>query len=409
MIKKFISLLMIITLLISCSAVNLVTFAETEVESEFTSSYEVNDPDWTEEELNDYYIQNNICPQNADEGASNKNLYDGDVQEHLTGRFKGYTRWTISDTTSKDVSDVYGTIPHNIYEYNPTIQDAKTAANIDRKYLGCGALAMISQLDYIGRSLEYSLFYSKNPTQDDLKELATEVFKDTYAVPGPGDSGTFISPISFRNAARRFLQNHNLSNKSDSSKSLIEINGDIVHSASKFETKIQNIKNSIDKGMPVVVWTSAGAGAYSNHYMNILGYEEWVGKDANNNQMSHLMLRIRYNWSGSKVGYMDCDVLKPLNCGFFFFEEVHNRTVIKPTDYNYPCSYNTNEISKTVTATFMQRDTTFIVDSLRAGYVKHYDATNTYVDNNYLTLSAKRQNAGTAYLKYNFNKAVSNI
>lgn len=57
----------------------------------------------------------------------------------------------------------------------------------------------------------------------------------------------------------------------------------------------------------------------------------------------------------------------------------------------------------------MQRDTTFIVDSLRAGYVKHYDATNTYVDNNYLTLSAKRQNAGTAYLKYNFNKAVSNI
>lgn len=404
-----------------------IAYAQTEDVEEFTPSYEVNAPDWSDKELEQYYIDNDIFPANSSDDASKAALNEDGVTTHLTDRFPNYT-WSkptaIQEENGKknmyEVSNVYGGNPQEQDPNGTFLQEVKQQAGITYKSIGCGPVSMVAQFDFLARYAKYSALGSDTPTYKEQVDLAAEVLEEIDTIPSDStlgelfgkdpNGGTFTFPNSAIHGARQVLENHNFAVGSLESKSLIYVYGDLIPSLSSFQKKINNIIDSIDKGMPVIWWTTSGAGAYSNHYINIFGYKYWQGDDGNGNTVSHLMFKIRYNWNRKKVGYMDCDVLDAINCGFIFFEETHDRTRIKPTDYGFPCEYNgTAQTSIPVIATFKDETTFVSVNRLRAGYVKHYDSTNTYVDGNYLTLSAIKQSAGVAYIEYNFDKPVSHV
>ena len=144
------------------------------------------------------------------------------------------------------------------------------------------------------------------------------------------------------------------------------------------------------------------AGRFKGHYMNIFGYEYWTGIDSDGNTETHLMFKLNCNWNHS-YEYMDSGMLRAVNGGFIFFEETHEREVIQPVDYNYECRYDSYSQQKTITPTL---GTPILTEYLRCGYINKYDNSNTNIIGQYITLSAKKQGAGEAYLSYHFNKAV---
>lgn len=181
--------------------------------------------------------------------------------------------------------------------------------------------------------------------------------------------------------------------------SQIIVYGDTTPNLSFFDTKINNLKDSIDDGMPVIWWTTNGAGEFSNHYMNIFGYETWKAIDDNGNAQEHLMFKLRYNWGEQDI-YMDSDVLNAVNGGFIFFEETRKHVSLIADDYGFPCSYNNNAESKTV----YKFGIPVYTERLRTGYINHYNAN--VLDDQRLVLSSKRESYNEAYITWRFNEPI---
>lgn len=208
-----------------------------------------------------------------------------------------------------------------------------------------------------------------NPTVTDAPNfvvLAREILENTDTIPADGtlgqlfgvdlNSGTFTFPSEVISSSREILENHYLSIKKTEeviedegnvstktyydNDSQILVSGDTIPSLSSFSTKINNLKDSIDRGMPVIWWTLGGnkVEEFGNNYMNIFGYEYWTGTDSAGNTKTHLMFILRYNWGEADV-YMDSDILDAVNGGFIYFEETHEKTLVKPENYGYECQY----------------------------------------------------------------------
>ena len=169
---------------------------------------------------------------------------------------------------------------------------------------------MISQFDYLARYAGYvsiadNLEDFTNPTvvteAPNFIALAREILENTDTIPADGplgnffgvnpSDGTFTFPHEVINSSREILENHYLSIKKTEevvdeegnvstrtyydNDSQILVSGDTIPSLSSFSTKINNLKDSIDRGMPVIWWTLGEdkAKGFGNHYMNIFGYE----------------------------------------------------------------------------------------------------------------------------------------
>ena len=402
------------------------SFATTEVKaSVFEPRYSVNAPDMSEEELTQFYIENQIFSATPPTGTTDMLEGESSVEPHLISRFPGYSSWHKTGSGSNSVSFTYVGEPLEVDESDPDIQISKDLAGITYDAIGCGPLAMVSQFDYLARYSGYTSL-AKNPDAiSDKRLLAREIFENTYTIPADSwlgellgvdpNAGTFTFPSEFISGARTVLKNHYLAIPKTGindegntytyydNDSQIVVYGDTLPSLSSFSTKINNIKDSIDKGMPVVWWTFGDAGEFSNHYMNIFAYETWVGTNADGQITSHLMFKLRFNWGIDDV-YMDSELLRAVNGGFIYFEETHEKALINPSDYNFNGQYYFTNYGKYVTSSVGYK--TFYTNRLRTGYVNHYDSTNTYVDAQYLVLSAKRANAGVAYLEYTFNTPI---
>lgn len=427
--KKIFIMFMMIFNVFSVNSTLLIS-AEKGNNNEFVSKYETWNMDLTEEELIQYYIDNNIQPANAPAG-SGKRLYYCDVSTHLSVRFPGYSSWNVLGEKGY-VSDVYGGNPLETddADYNDHIAEAKRLAGITYDALGCGPLAMISQFDYLARYAGYvsiadNLEDFTNSTVTEAPNfiaLAREILENTDTIPAESTigqivnagPGTFTFPSEVINSSREILENHYLSIKKTEeivdedgnvstrtyydNDSQILVSGDTIASLSSFSTKINNLKDSIDRGMPVIWWTLGEDKAedFGNHYMNIFGYEYWVGTDSAGNTKTHLMFKLRFNWGIDDV-YMDSDVLDAVNGGFIYFEEIHEKTLVRPENYGYECQYFYDERNKIINPELGYTvDTTY----LRTGFVNRYDNTNTNLIDQQISLSAKRANAGEAYIQY---------
>ena len=381
-------------------------FAEISTEEKaFASSYETWGNDMTEEELQKYYEDNDIRPANSYTDEKPMQSYD-QKQKHLKNRFPNYT-WNISNASIRSVKFVYPYEPEEIDESDDYIQTAKQLAGNTKDYIGCGPLALLSQLQFLGKSAGYRMLLP-NPYEDaDKTLLAKEVIESTETV-AFGEMGTFAFPSSVVAAAREILEKHNLAIQKSRQTELgdrtviyydndsqIHVNGDMVPNGSAFSVKIKNLKDSIDKGMPVIWWTTNLVKPYGGHYMNIYGYEYWTGVDENGNEIQHLLFKINCNW-GDYPYYMDSDLLRDATSGFIFFEEIHKKTLIRPQDYGLACKYNFTEESKNIG----NGENVFNIKYLRTGYVKRFKPGNKIVRDYQISLSARRENAGLAYIEY---------
>lgn len=369
-------------------------------------------------DIQKYYLKNNILPGTASEDASIQLTYSG-VNNHLQKRFGGGI-WSVNQGRSKSVRDIYLTNPKEVYEWDDDIQTAKRNANNTKKFIGCGPIALYCQLDYLIRAAGYyELGYEPNSSFTKIA-LAQEVISNVSTISSESwigelvgaSEGTFTFPSSFIDGANKVLNNHGLAIKKTeigengkeithyTSDSQIYVHGDTIPNLSFFNTKINKIKQSIDRGMPVVWWTTSGAGDFRNHYMNIFGYEEWETTDGSGKNQTHLMFKLRFNWGIEDV-YMDSDTLNAVNGGFIFFDEKKEHVGLNGEDYGFECAYN----NKVEFNSFSKFGHNFATSRFRTGFVKHY--TNGVYDSSRLTLSSTRNDNVNAYLAWHFDKPIT--
>ena len=381
--------------------------------TEFNYKYQVNAPEMSDEELLEYYQENDIFITSSETGSATNLLFsNSDVVSHLQTKYPNYTWNNLPTDDDKGyVSDVYYGNPDNVYESQTEISTAKQNLNIDMNdYVGCGSLALADQMFYLAEYAGYTFLnnqtvnnYSQTTAAVDISNnrihIATDIFERTYGITSPIAEGTFTPPNEIIRSANQIFENHGYNKQ-------IIAYGDILPNLSSATTKINNIVDSIDNGMPVIWWTVGNTiGKFSNHYMNIFGYEYWTGVDNSGNQLKHLMFTLNYNWSSRQVVYMDSDLLKTATCGFIYFQELYDRMFIRPIDYNYECAYNVAEISQTISVKMGN----FVTTRLRTGLINHYDSTNTVIDEQYITTSAYKKDAGIAYLKYTFDRPIKMV
>ncbi len=386
---------------------------------EFKGRYEVNAPQMTEEELKEYYIKNDIRPASVPKDIATL-LTKETVSNHLSDRFPEYPQWMKS--TGVSVSNTYGKDPIITNEDDNITQIAKHNAGISYEYIGCGPLAMVTQFDFLARAAGYHSIMEDADSKEEQLNLQTQIFKETSTI--PTFNGTFTFPSDLILSCKRLLEDKYLGywttketidndgNVNTSTyyerDSQIYVYGDTMPSFAKLSTKINNLMDSINRGMPVIWWTAGGAGEFSNHYMNIYAYEYWVAVDDNGHMKTHLMFKLRCNWDEEEDIYMDSDVLDAINCGFIYFEETRDKSLVKPKDFDFPCQYENIENFRYTYAS-EGKNYDILTKWLRTGYVNHYNSTNTMVDKQLLVLSAKRENAGVAYLELKLPVLVQEI
>jgi|SRR5690554_1903895 len=434
--NKILSFVLIISVFITLSALTNNTYAmSVNTLNEYTPRYEVNSPDWSEEELINYYIEHNIFPTNVLSDVSQQ-LTESGVPGHLASRFPAYTNW-IKSGAGNSVGFKYGGEPIEVYEYDNDIQIAKDLAGITYNYIGCGPLAMVNQFDFLARHAGYPSISREPDTTYHKRILAREIFERTPTIPADSplaqffgadpNGGTFTFPSNVIGTSRKILEDRGLvipkigENENGTQytyydrDSQLYVYGDSIPSLSSFSTKINNIKDSIDRGMPVIWWTLSNVGDFHDHFMNIFAYEYWTSTDTSGNTKTHLMFKLRMNWGEIDYNtnlpidaYMDSDTLNAINSGFIYFEETHEKVLLTKQDYSsWECQYFFYEKQSYITPT--KGNKIAYTNRLRAGYIDHYDSTNTYVDTQYMTLSARRAGAGQAYVEYTFNTPIDHI
>jgi hypothetical protein len=421
--------MVLLFLVVVASSVSFNTVYATTADADnnaYVPRYEVNTPNWSEDELIQYYIDNKIFPANIQPGVGAA-LIEANVGNHLQNRNPSYTGWHRSYGNS--VGYVYGGDPIETYEYDTDIQAAKNLAGITYNYIGCGPLSMVTQFDYLARYAGYPSIARDPSTTYHRRVLAQEIFERTPTIAADSplaqffgadpNGGTFTFPTSVIGVSRNILRDKGLAIQKTATRedgstytyydrdSQIYVYGDEIPSLKSFSNKINDLKDSIDRGMPVIWWTLTNVEDFSGHYMNIFAYEYWIGTDTSGNTKTHLMFKLRTNWGDPDI-YMDSDTLNAVNCGFIYFEEIHEKALFTKENYsNWECQYFFYEKQSYITPTMGNK--VAYTNRLRTGYIDHYDSTNTYVDAQYLTLSARRQGAGQAYIEYTFNTPVEHI
>lgn len=370
--------------------------------------FEVNAPDMTEKEYEEYYKQNDILPANP-EGSGVYLENENDVIGYLSNNQSGYT-WSLDLYNSASLSDKYGADPINIkedeYQY---IIDAKADSSNIHDAAGCGALALISQFNYLAETLGYSAFnyYSddnfRHAMIDKNRYLrAKEVLTTTIGADGP--KGRFIAPSNLISSANKILKSHGLQD-------IIRVYGDTVSHSGDLKQKITTLKTAIDNGIGVLWWTGTGFGNYKDHYMNIFGYETYKGVDAVGNAIEHVFFKINMNWGNITTVCLDSNVLSSSLMGFIYVQPIKPQLWVRPYEVGTGFSYNSTvaEYNQMSSSLYKMVQVPMSVRYLRSAYVRHYNSTNTLVDAMYLSMSPRKQGAGVAYIEFSFPKAVSEL
>ncbi len=388
-------------------------------ETKFKSKFETWGNDLSEEELEEFYATNEGGPCTSDPAPEHE-ITEYTVAAHLSGRFPGYTSWTVSG--GKSVSDIYNQNPPESKETQPYVQDAiaEIPKFADGTPVGCGNLALLTQFTFLACCAGYyplapDIVYPVTKDDEGKDELIedplpanTALAKEIFPLPTThdgGKDGTLIYPIQIIAASKELLVNHKLATRdgNDLKDPAIYVSGDIIFNLSSHQTKINNLIKSIDDGMPVIWWTYKDLGKYSKHYMNIYGYEYFEGTNEAGETYRHLMFLLRMNWGREVTVYLDSDTLAAGNSGFIYFEEAYQKSYIEPEDYGLDCIYLNNVSKKTVTPSIGM---SISIEYLRAGYVNKYNEDNTTVIGKEISLSAHKNGCGEAYIYYRSTTAI---
>lgn len=359
------------------------------------------------------------------------NSVDG-AKPYFEDKYYMSTNWRM--TNSKSTIDVNGFAPVEIKgsdsDLFPTkdIDTAIQTSGIESSYGGCGPLAMIGILDYFARFRGYTSIM-ENPINSatDRVLLAYDVFTNTETVELPdmlsrnsnlvmteselmlekymteqltkssGNKQTFTWPSDYVDSFNTLIEEYNLNEQ------IVAYNQGWGLFMSLTD-KINRVKQSINEGLPVTIYCGlGGSGSFGNHYVNVYEYQEWQGIDRNGNIINNVIFKARLNWGmgQSYEAYMDSTLLSNLFSGIIYYEVEDNNQIIRPIDF---ANDFINESTLQGQYFFYEKEeeiTTsngFTLDTKRLRC--------SYIENQYLVLSANRANAGLAYLEMEFDVAI---
>ena len=293
----------------------------------------------------------------------------------------------------------------NLYE-KAVIEEICKELKLKSSYGGCGPIAMIGMADFFARCFGYDEII-KNP--DDLeqqKQLIREFLNpkiiSTIEVNDPNGSGkqTLALPWDCADGFNEVMKNHHLENT-------IQAVDMGFWGVSKYE-KIKKIKEQVDKGLPVTLYTAlAGDGDLGNHYVNVYGYEDWIGKDQNGKDITHTMLQFRMNWGPYYTNplYMDSNILSSFITGIIYYDVVYKYQSLPAMLFQgFKNEHNQgqyfNEVVEQPLSIINPEETiNFMTRRLRYSYI----------DQGYFVLSANRDNHDTAYLELEFEEDVRQV
>ncbi len=336
--------------------------------------------------------------------------------EHFRGKYPSYTWSVLSENATKNVSNHIPVNMQNAEFPKNDIQQAIINSGSKSSYGGCGPIAMIGLLDYFARYLGYTEVMSDPTDSSQRIRLATDILSNisTWELPAAinsteyyndivlysGDKNTLALPGDCVSGVNKVLKQYGLSNhlKADSSGSVI-----IGGNKNKY---LKLIIEHIDKGLPVAVYTGLGTGSgyFSEHYFNVYEYIKLVGMDTEGNRIEKYALKACLNWTNYDNYYFDAELLNSSMCGVVFIDPTYcQNELIRASDFSEDFVNENNQGEYF----FYEKSTSITTDSgytfgtarLRCGYI----------ENQYLVLSAKRENAGSAYLAFDLDKKIKKL
>lgn len=325
-----------------------------------------------------------------------------DVEEYLLNKYHGNTYsgdTYVYKKYTNSVKSVTGAYPIEMQSSDFTrteILQALSRTTSNSTYGGCGPIAMMGIMHYFSATLGYSEIINNPKDSVQRIELAYDVLSNTPTteVGFVGDKGTFTWPSDFESSFNQLMYSYGLNGK------ISATNHGVWKSK---EYNIEKAKESIDNGIPVTLFTAlAGSSDVGSHYVNLFGYEDWYIEDKNGEIITNTVFMMRMNWDWSSldsyIAYVDADILCNNFTGIITYQisGYDNSTIIYASDF-------AEEFINTSTGQgqyfFDPRETLVTTTS---GYTFNTKRLRcSYIENQYLVLSANRLNAGTAYLEFN--------
>ena len=249
---------------------------------------------------------------------------------------------------------------------------------------------MIGIFDYLSTVLGYNEIIS-NPNDPNVRiNFATKIFNEvpTIEVGLSGEKGTLILPGTYEKYFNKLLDEFNLSGKIKATNHL-NMNND---------SEIEYLKESINNGLPVTIYAGfINSKYFSEHYFVCYGYVDYVlYHKETKERLDKTFLLCHTNVSYGDGLYCDADILKEIQCGIVCYDILYdNEEMIIASDFSGEfINHSTNqgqyfydEIEEGVTTS--------------SGYVFNTKRLRcSYIEQQYLVLSANRSGAGEAYLEF---------
>ncbi|MEI3528058.1 MAG: hypothetical protein V8R15_08740 [Bacilli bacterium] len=235
-----------------------------------------------------------------------------------------------------------------------------------------------------------------------IREFLNPEIISTIEVNDPNGSGkqTLSLPWDCANGFNEVMKNHNLENTIQAI--------DMGFFGVSKNAKIAKIKEQVDKGLPVTVYTAlAGSGYLGNHYVNVYGYEDWCGADQNGKDITHTMLQFRMNWGKDyeESLYMDSDILSSWITGVIYYDVVYQYQCLPAMLFqgfkneNNQGEYFNEVVEQPLSIVNPEETINFMTRRLRCSYINQ----------GYFVLSANRDSHDTAYLELEFEEEVRQV
>lgn len=424
----------ILFVLVSYVSINVKVYSPKEEIKIFESAYETHGTEMTNEELDVYYKEYEIYPSDVS-GYGGKMYEITQVEKYLKDKDPEGRTWQLDTDSIHNVSKVIGGNDQDINKYNPNavaksfdyIKEAKVLAGNTFSYIGCGPLAMINQFEFLGEKAGYLEIIPFPGNYELKKNLAQRIIEttQTYEI---SENAVFETPSDFISSSNTILAYYGLNKPKIRAvtddegnvttetyydqDSRIVVSGDVSFFT---PSNLDNIMDSIDKGMPVVWWTFE-AGAFGSHYMNIYDYHYWRTTDSDGNIDSHLFFKVCVNWEdGDNTAkpdyYVDSEFIKNCSCGFIYFEENpdYERIITKYDGLNIGSDYTDENIPSSIDAGYFS-NLGYTVNTKRAAKDSYLTSLYAYGFNDeYLILSTATKDVSEAYIEFNFNEEVTGV
>ena len=326
------------------------------------------------------------------------------VERHLNDYYSDYY-WIRNDDKCGETRNVSNHIPIEMltmYFPDTDIEIAINEANVEDKtsYGGCGPIASLGIMDYFARYLGYDEINSDPYDSTQRIKLATEVLSNTYFSILSSKEATLVWPWDNTSCFNRVMANHGLSKVISAHEQWTIWGGQ--------QTNYWNqIVDNIDSGLPVSMFTGMfwEKHTFSQHYVNIYGYETWLGIPSDGGQkLTKTFVKTRVNGGADYACYCDAEILDRAPVGIITYDVKYANSY---SFYDYDFSEEFVNDAGNGQYFFYNIDTPV---SLSNGKTLQTSRLRTsYIENKYLVLSPNREGAGTAYLDITFPNPVSKL